>query len=80
MVAFDYRLLRPEVLLASVLWEDTDAITQAKTFLANYLLKNTTVPANLREVCDFFFTFVEPTCEMNEFIFTGHLHRSRFVW
>lgn len=51
IILFDIRLLRPEVLLASVLWEDTDAISQAKNFLHNFLTNKTTLPANLREVC-----------------------------
>lgn len=45
------RLLRPEVLLASVLWEDIDSITKAKNMLNQYLYYNgTAIPPNLREV------------------------------
>lgn len=44
------RLLRPEVLLASVLWEETDAINQAKQLLHNFLTNGSVIPANLREV------------------------------
>lgn len=45
-----YRLLRPEVLLAAVLWEDSEAINQAKQLLHNFLNKGQVIPANLREV------------------------------
>ncbi|GAB0095617.1 Aminopeptidase [Sergentomyia squamirostris] len=44
------KLLRPEVLLASVLWEDLDAIKQSKQILHLYLVNGTEIPANLREV------------------------------
>lgn len=44
-------MLRPEVLLAAVLWEDTEAINQAKQLLHNFLTLGTVIPANLREVC-----------------------------
>lgn len=44
------RLLRPEVLLASVLWEETEAINQAKQLLHNFLTNGSVIPANLREV------------------------------
>lgn len=45
-----FRLLRPEVLLAAVLWEDAEAISQAKQLLHNFLNKGQVIPANLREV------------------------------
>lgn len=45
-----FRLLRPEVLLAAVLWEDTEAINQAKQLLHNFLTIGSVIPANLREV------------------------------
>lgn len=48
--AFRCRLLRPEVLLASVLWEETEAINQAKQLLHNFLTNGSVIPANLREV------------------------------
>ncbi|XP_052837377.1 endoplasmic reticulum aminopeptidase 2 isoform X4 [Drosophila gunungcola] len=45
------RLLRPEVLLASVLWEDIDSITKAKNMLNQYLYYNgSAISPNLREV------------------------------
>lgn len=44
------RLLRPEVLLAAVLWEEAEAINQSKQLLHNFLYNRTTIPANLREV------------------------------
>lgn len=44
------RLLRPEVLLASVLWEEPDAIRQARQLLHEAIGNGTLVPANLREV------------------------------
>lgn len=49
------RLLRPEVLLAAVLWEDSEAINQAKQLLHNFLNKGQVIPANLREVSNWFF-------------------------
>lgn len=45
-----FRLLRPEVLLAAVLWEDSEAINQAKQLLHNFLNKGQVIPANLKEV------------------------------
>ncbi|XP_062123522.1 LOW QUALITY PROTEIN: endoplasmic reticulum aminopeptidase 2 [Drosophila sulfurigaster albostrigata] len=45
------RLMRPEVLLASVLWEDIDSITKAKNMLNQYLYYNgSAISPNLREV------------------------------
>ncbi|XP_073815531.1 endoplasmic reticulum aminopeptidase 2 isoform X1 [Musca autumnalis] len=45
------RLMRPEVLLASVLWEDIDSITKAKNMLNQFLFYNgSAIPPNLREV------------------------------
>ncbi|XP_059621559.1 leucyl-cystinyl aminopeptidase [Phlebotomus argentipes] len=44
------KLLRPEVLQASVLWEDMDAIKQSKQILHLYLTNGTEIPSNLREV------------------------------
>lgn len=44
------RLLRSEVLLASVLWEDQAAVRQAKNMLASFMSNSTNTPANLREV------------------------------
>lgn len=48
--AEEIRLLRPEVLLADVLWEDPDAVQQAKLLLHTAMMNETLVPANLREV------------------------------
>jgi len=43
--------MRPEVLLASVLWEDIDSITKAKNMLNQYLYYNgSAISPNLREV------------------------------
>lgn len=44
------RLLRAEVMLASVLWEESAAIKQAKAMLAGFIHNRTMVSANLREV------------------------------
>ncbi|ALC47275.1 CG4467 [Drosophila busckii] len=45
------RLMRPEVLLASVLWEDIDSITKAKNMLNQFLYYNgSAIAPNLREV------------------------------
>lgn len=46
----EIRLLRPEVLLAAVLWEEPDAIQQAKQLLQTAVGNGTLVPADLREV------------------------------
>lgn len=46
----ELRLLRPEVLLASVLWENTDTIHQTKEYLDNLMNNGTAIPANLKEV------------------------------
>lgn len=47
----EIRLLRPEVLLASVLWEDPASIAQAKQLLQNHLNNSSAVISpNLREV------------------------------
>lgn len=48
--AEEVRLLRPEVLLASVLWEEPDAIQQARQLLQAAIGNNSLVAANLREV------------------------------
>lgn len=56
-----YRLLRPEVLLAAVLWEDAEAINQAKQLLHNFLTHGAVIPANLREVCFHFFDITNST-------------------
>lgn len=62
---FCLRLLRPEVLLASVLWEDTTAITQAKQLLQNYLNNSSAVISpNLREVKTIFNHFEEQNADM----------------
>lgn len=39
------------MLLAAVLWEDAEAINQAKQLLHNFLTIGSVIPANLREVC-----------------------------
>lgn len=44
------KLIRPQILLASVLWEHTDAIKQAKSILHSHLANATAIPPNLREV------------------------------
>ncbi|XP_037954281.1 endoplasmic reticulum aminopeptidase 2 isoform X2 [Teleopsis dalmanni] len=45
------RLMRPEVLLASVLWEDIDSITKSKNMLNQFLYYNgSAISPNLREV------------------------------
>lgn len=36
--------------MAAVLWEDSEAINQAKQLLANFLNKGQVIPANLKEV------------------------------
>ncbi|XP_055384625.1 endoplasmic reticulum aminopeptidase 2 isoform X2 [Condylostylus longicornis] len=47
----EIKLLRPEVLLASVLWEDSDSITTAKEILDRHINNESQIiPPNLREV------------------------------
>lgn len=46
----EIKLLRPEVLLAAVLWEETEAITEAKTLLHEHLTNAMEIPPNLRGV------------------------------
>jgi hypothetical protein len=44
------RLIRPKILLASVLWEHADSIKEAKQLLHAHLMNGTKIPPNLREV------------------------------
>lgn len=44
------RLIRPQILLASVLWERPDSIKETKSILKSHLLNATAIPPNLREV------------------------------
>lgn len=44
------RLLRPQILLASVLWEQQESIKEAKSILHSHLINATVIPPNLREV------------------------------
>lgn len=46
----ELRLVRPEVLMASVLWEETEGIAQAKAILHNHISNGTAIPPNLRSV------------------------------
>lgn len=46
----ELRLVRPQILLASVLWEHTDAIKEAENILKSHLFNATTVAPNMREV------------------------------
>lgn len=46
----EMKLLRSEVLLAAVLWEETDAIKQTTKILNASLTNHTKIPPNLREV------------------------------
>lgn len=76
-----FRLLRPEVLLASVLWEDTAVITHAKNFLHNFLTNNKTVlPANLREVPKKRHKAISELNLLTQIPFAGHLHRCCLIW
>lgn len=44
-------MLRPEVLLALILWEDADVIAKSKQIFNQFLNdKKETIPPNLREV------------------------------
>lgn len=49
----ELRLVRPEVLMALVLWEEPDGLSRASTLLHNHIANNTVIPANLRSVCVF---------------------------
>ena len=46
----EIKLLRPTVLLSSVLWEEADAINEAKQLLHNYTTNGNEIPPNLRNV------------------------------
>jgi ERAP1-like C-terminal domain len=46
----EVKLIRPQILLASVLWENTDSIKEAKTLLYGQLMNGTKIAPNLREV------------------------------
>lgn len=46
----EVRLLRPQILLASVLWENPDSIKEAKSLLHSHLMNGIEIPPNLREV------------------------------
>lgn len=49
----ELRLIRPQILLASVLWEQPESIKEAKLILQSHLFNATAVPPNLREVMNF---------------------------
>lgn len=53
----EIKLLRPEVLLASVLWEEPAAILQAKQMLQALVANNTVIAPNLRGVSKHFSLF-----------------------
>lgn len=44
------RLIRPQILLASVLWEQPESIKEAKSILNSHLINATKISPNLREV------------------------------
>ena len=44
------RLIRPKILLASVLWEHSDSIKEAKLLLHAHLMNGSAIAPNLREV------------------------------
>lgn len=44
------RLIRPQILLASVLWEQPESIKESKLILQSHLFNATVIPPNLREV------------------------------
>lgn len=46
----ELRLIRPQILLASVLWEQPESIKEAKLILKSHLVNATAIPPNLREV------------------------------
>lgn len=46
----EIRLIRPQILLASVLWEQPESIKESKTILQSHLLNATAISPNLREV------------------------------
>lgn len=46
----ELRLLRPQILLAAVLWEHPEAIEEAKNTLSSHLFNATSIAPNLREV------------------------------
>lgn len=46
----ELRLVRPQILLAAVLWEHPEAIEETKNTLRSHLLNATTIAPNMREV------------------------------
>jgi hypothetical protein len=44
------KLIRPQILLATVLWGHPEALKEARTILQSHLLNATAIPPNLREV------------------------------
>jgi hypothetical protein len=48
--ADEIRLIRPQILLASVLWEQPESIKEAKSILHSHLENATVIAPNLREV------------------------------
>jgi hypothetical protein len=46
----EIRLVRPQILLASVLWEQPESIKEAKVILQSHLFNATVIAPNLREV------------------------------
>ena len=49
------RLIRPQILLASVLWEQPESINKAKMILESHLFNASVISPNLREVTSFFY-------------------------
>ena len=46
----ELRMVRPEVLMATVLWEEPEGIVHAKHLLHNHITNSTVIPPNLRAV------------------------------
>lgn len=53
----EQRMVRPEVLMATVLWEEPEGIVHAKALLHNHIMNATVIPPNLRAVS------MDPNCK-----------------
>lgn len=53
----ELKMVRPEVLMATVLWEEPEGIVHAKQLLHNHITNSTVIPPNLRAVSLIFTSF-----------------------
>lgn len=75
----EVKLLRPEVLMATVLWEEPEGISQAKSLLHSHISNGTRIPPNLRSVC-FFNMFKRKSFFRIYFHNLGCLYWRSIIW